>query len=139
MWAATVRRLPNGLPPLPDPDAAATLWLTGRSYPMAEAVAHALAVDLITPTASRRMTVIARLNAGSAAVSLTPREQEVLAMLCQRLTNAEMADRLSLSRRTIEDHVTRVLGKLNVANRREAAALAARHGLISRDCQTYTT
>ena len=86
------------------------------------------------------MAVMARLDVGSAAVvALTPREQEVLAMLCQRLTNAEMADRLSLSRRTIEDHVTRVLGKLNVANRREAAALAVRHGLVSRDCPSHTT
>ena len=101
---------------------------------MAEAVAHALATDLITAGDSRPMAVMARLTSGSAAmVALTPREQEVLAMLCQRLTNAEMADRLYLSRRTVEAHVTHLLGKLNVANRREAAALAARLGLISRD------
>ncbi|MDQ3410977.1 MAG: LuxR C-terminal-related transcriptional regulator, partial [Chloroflexota bacterium] len=107
MWAATVHRLPNGLPPLPDPDAAAALWQAGRSLPMAEAVAHALAADLITAGDSRPMAVMARLTSGSAAmVALTPREQEVLAMLCQRLTNARMADRLYLSRRTVEAHVT---------------------------------
>jgi predicted ATPase/DNA-binding CsgD family transcriptional regulator len=134
MWGATVRRLPNGLPPLPEPDAAATLWQAGRSLPMADAVAHALSVDLITSRDARPITVAAQLDAGSAAiVSLTPREQEVLTMLCQRLTNAEMASRLSLSRRTVEDHVARLLGKLNVPNRREAAALAARHGLLSPD------
>ena len=134
MWAATVRRLPDGLPPLSDPDAAAELWAAGRDLPMEDAVAHALAVDLTTPSEARSMAVLASLHAGSAAVvTLTPREREVLAMLCQRLTNAEMAEHLFLSRRTVEDHVTRLLAKLNVANRREAAALAARLGLAERE------
>jgi DNA-binding NarL/FixJ family response regulator len=44
-----------------------------------------------------------------------------------------MADRLYLSPRTIEDHVARLLDKLNAANRREAAALAARLGLVPRE------
>ena len=66
-------------------------------------------------------------------IALTPREQEVLAMLCQRLTNAEIAARLFLSHRTVEDHVSRLLDKLNVANRREAAAMAVRLGLVSPD------
>jgi predicted ATPase/DNA-binding CsgD family transcriptional regulator len=132
MWAATVRRLPDGLPPLPDPDAAAALWEAGREIPMAEAVAHGLSVDLATPAEVRSLAVTARLDSGAATVvPLTPREQEVLGMLCQRLTNAEIADQLFLSRRTVEDHVNRLLGKLHVANRREAAALAARLGLVS--------
>jgi DNA-binding NarL/FixJ family response regulator len=71
-------------------------------------------------------------------VALTPREQEVLAMLCQRLTNAEIAAQLFLSHRTVEDHVTHLLGKLNVSNRREAAAVAARLGLISREFTPLT-
>jgi DNA-binding NarL/FixJ family response regulator len=62
-----------------------------------------------------------------------------LAMLCQWLTNAEMAARLFLSHRTIEDHVSRLLDKLNVANRREAAAMAARLGLVSPEVRAPTT
>jgi DNA-binding NarL/FixJ family response regulator len=63
-------------------------------------------------------------------VNLTWREQEVLDLLCQRRTNAEMAAALFLSPRTIETHVTRVMNKLGATNRREAAALAVRRGLV---------
>jgi non-specific serine/threonine protein kinase len=75
-------------------------------------------------------TIIERLPVPAATIALTFREQEVLALLCQRLTDAEIAARLFLSPRTVNHHVANVLGKLDVANRREAAALAARRGLI---------
>jgi DNA-binding CsgD family transcriptional regulator len=50
-------------------------------------------------------------------------------MLCQRLTDQEIAERLCISRRTSSAHVANILGKLGAANRREAAAVAARLGL----------
>ena len=61
---------------------------------------------------------------------LSIREREVLALLCQRLTDPEIAARLFLSPRTINRHVANILAKLNASNRREAAALAARLGLV---------
>lgn len=61
---------------------------------------------------------------------LTQREQEVLTLLCKRFTDAEIADRLYLSRRTVESHVANVIHKLGAANRREAGAIAARFGLL---------
>ena len=62
--------------------------------------------------------------------TLTFREQEVLVLLCQRLTDAEIAQRLFLSPRTASRHVGAILGKLGAANRREAAAIAAGHHLV---------
>jgi DNA-binding CsgD family transcriptional regulator/tetratricopeptide (TPR) repeat protein len=61
---------------------------------------------------------------------LSKREREVLSLLCQRLTDREIADRLYLSPRTVEHHVASILAKLDVASRRDAAALAARLGLL---------
>jgi DNA-binding CsgD family transcriptional regulator len=54
----------------------------------------------------------------------------VLRLLAQRLTDQEIAERLFLSVRTVENHVSHVFNKLGVNSRREAAALAARHGLV---------
>jgi ATP/maltotriose-dependent transcriptional regulator MalT len=56
--------------------------------------------------------------------ALTQRESEVYTLLCAGLTNRQMADRLVLSEKTVERHVTSILTKLGVNNRAEAIALA---------------
>jgi NarL family two-component system response regulator LiaR len=61
---------------------------------------------------------------------LTRREREVLNLLCQRFSNTEIADQLYIGTRTVEFHVANVLDKLGVENRRDAAAVAARLGLV---------
>ena len=60
---------------------------------------------------------------------LTRREREVLALIYAGRTDAEIAAELFISAKTASHHVSAVLGKLGVPNRRAAADLAARLGL----------
>ena len=66
----------------------------------------------------------------AASTDLTRREQEILSLLVQRLSDAEIAERLYIGIRTVEFHVGNILGKLGAENRRDATATASRLGLI---------
>ena len=55
---------------------------------------------------------------------LTNRQVEILRLLAQDLTNREIADRLSLSAKTVDHHVSAILAKLQVTSRAQAAAIA---------------
>jgi DNA-binding NarL/FixJ family response regulator len=60
---------------------------------------------------------------------LTTRQLAVLELLREGMTNAEIADRLVLSVRTVDHHVAAVLSKLGVQSRREVAAAAQALGV----------
>ncbi|MCL7454293.1 MAG: response regulator transcription factor [Anaerolineae bacterium] len=62
---------------------------------------------------------------------LTPREEEVLALMVEGLTNPEIAERLVVSRSTAKAHVSNILSKLGASNRAEAIAIALQHNLSS--------
>jgi len=64
------------------------------------------------------------------AAWLTPRELEVLPLLAEGLRNAEIAERLVVSPKTVDHHVSSILRKLNVRTRGQAGAAGARLGLI---------
>ncbi|HWI74395.1 MAG TPA: response regulator transcription factor, partial [Baekduia sp.] len=67
----------------------------------------------------------------AAELGLTPRERDVLALVAQGRTNREIGERLYMAEKTASVHVSRILAKLDVRSRTEAAAVAHRLGLES--------
>ncbi|MHA0286346.1 AAA family ATPase [Mycobacterium sp. C3-094] len=63
---------------------------------------------------------------------LTSRQLDVLRLLADGLTNAELAERLFLSVKTVDHHVSAILGKLGAASRRDAVRRAQEAGLLTR-------
>ena len=66
---------------------------------------------------------------GGAASVLTPRELDVLRLVAQGLSNADIARRLVLSEHTVHRHLANILRKLGLSSRAAAAAWAVRTGL----------
>lgn len=60
---------------------------------------------------------------------LTRRETEVLDLLASAMRNRQIAQRLGLAEKTVRNHISAILGKLQANDRTEAALIAARHGL----------
>jgi DNA-binding CsgD family transcriptional regulator len=78
----------------------------------------------------RSLPGVARRSTQEHPAGLTTREQEVLELLGRGLTNDEIAATLVISTKTAGHHVSAVLAKLGVANRRDAVAHAVRAGLL---------
>ena len=71
--------------------------------------------------------------ASPALDSLTEREREVLGLLGRGYSNAAIASRLQLTEGTVRNHVSAVLGKLDVSDRTQAALIALRCGLVNEE------
>jgi LuxR family transcriptional regulator, maltose regulon positive regulatory protein len=67
---------------------------------------------------------------GTSAAGLSRRELQVLALVAEGCSNAEIARRLVLSQHTVHRHVANILTKLAASSRAAAAAYAAHHGLL---------
>jgi DNA-binding NarL/FixJ family response regulator len=79
----------------------------------------------------RRMSRFGRQGAedsGGSGVSLSPREMEILDLICQGTSNKDIAKRLGISYQTVKNHVTAILHKLGVSDRTQAVLYALRHG-----------
>jgi len=112
-------------------EAFAAAFAAGGAMPLAQAIADAFAVKDEIDAAARADDAPSAdaTPAAAAAFGLTSRELEILQLLTRRATDREIADQLSISPRTVMHHVSSILTKLGVANRRAAAAVAARHGI----------
>lgn len=63
---------------------------------------------------------------------LTPRQMEVLRLMCDGLRNGEIADQLGMTEKTVKAHVSAVLSGLGVLNRTQATVVARRAGLLGK-------
>ena len=97
---------------------------------LADAIrAASVGKSTLAPEAAEALihAVAAREAAGR---TLTRRERQVLALMAEGMTNAEIADRLVISLSTAKTHVSSIISKLGVSSRTEAATIAMRHRLI---------
>jgi two-component system, NarL family, response regulator LiaR len=101
---------------------------------LAEAVRKAARGEVVMhPNIAAR--VVQELDGGShpdmaSYAQLSEREREVLRLIAEGLSNAEIAARLVLSEKTVKSHVRNILGKLQVADRTQAAIFAWRERLM---------
>jgi DNA-binding NarL/FixJ family response regulator len=63
---------------------------------------------------------------------LSPRERDVLELVCDGLSNKEIAGRLGLTEPTVKTHLAHILEKLGVEDRTQAALAAVKRGIVSR-------
>jgi DNA-binding NarL/FixJ family response regulator len=78
----------------------------------------------------RRVSQVAVDFPGDNPVALTAREQDVLSLVADGATNDEIAQQLHLSTHTVKSHMRKILAKLHLERRHDAASFAQRQGLI---------
>jgi DNA-binding NarL/FixJ family response regulator len=102
----------------------------GSDLPLEMAVDQALA--LAAQLAARETPRIPATPAADMAprFGLSAREQEVLRLLVEGRTNPEIARALAISQKTVRNHVTNILTKLDVESRTAAATFALRQGIV---------
>jgi DNA-binding NarL/FixJ family response regulator len=119
-----------------DPDELAHAFAAGASaYVLKTAHPDDLATAVRQAFAQTVYTVSRATSAPTGAdpevETLTPREREILSLVAEGLSNADVARRLWVSRQTVKFHLGGVYRKLGVANRTEAARWAHDHGLLA--------
>jgi non-specific serine/threonine protein kinase len=101
-------------------------WEAGHVMPLHATVAEALTVVAERDTPSGVKVATEARRGGT----LTRREREVLRWLVEGDSNPQIAARLSISDRTVDNHVASILAKLDCPGRTAAVAVAVRHGLV---------
>jgi two-component system response regulator DevR len=107
-----------------------------RSQELIQAIrAVASGQSLLDPAVTER--VLDQIRRGPAVgvdeklARLTPREEQILSLVAAGKTNGQIASEIFLSEKTVKNHVSTILGKLEVARRTEATAYLVRHSVRS--------
>ncbi|MGV9776169.1 response regulator [Streptosporangium sp. NPDC003464] len=102
---------------------------TSRADLLAAIFSAARGETVLSPSVATRLVTRMRAPVGQ---SLSPREAEVLSLVADGLTNAEIGKALFISETTVKTHLLRVFGKLGVSDRTAAVTTALDRGLLTR-------
>ena len=125
---------------LPHEELAGEVWATGAAGLLLREIGgarlviaiQAVARDLrvLDPQLALAVGAPPSLEEPPLSETLTPREQEVLQLLAEGLSNRAIAQELNISEHTVKFHVNAIMGKLDAQSRTEAVVRATRLGLI---------
>ncbi len=125
---------------LPDGEDSGRVWAAGVAGILPRqvdgerlaAALHAIANGLLVVDASQRSLLVSPTDSPAPELlePLTPREEDVLALLADGLTNRAIARQLVISENTVKFHVQSLLGKLDAQSRTDAVVRATRLGLL---------
>jgi len=122
-----------------DEAAFAQAWAAGQAMELSQAMAAALEVreqlssPQASPTAPASQDLSQSAPSRTSLFGLTARETQVLQLVSMGLTDAQIAEKLVISPRTVEAHVRSCLSKLGVSSRTAATRFAIAHHLVSLD------
>ena len=109
------------------------LLKTTSSAELIEAIYQVASGDVVLPSALTAALLQALSEPSPSPEALTSRERDVLCYVTQGLGNKEIASALNISQNTVKTHMRRILSKLNLRSRTEAAAFALQQGLVYRN------
>jgi DNA-binding NarL/FixJ family response regulator len=113
--------------------AGAVAYVLKSAHPddLASAVRQAFRQSIYVGHGAVRAAVIAAPRWNAAATGLTKRERQILCLVAEGHSNAQLAGMLWVTEQTVKFHLSNVYRKIDVANRTEAARWAQLHGLLS--------
>jgi non-specific serine/threonine protein kinase len=110
-------------------------WSAGRVLLLDDTLTLARAVRR-DPAGGQRAAVLTLGEPGGseedAPSALSRREREVIILIARGLTSRQIADELSIAKRTADTHASNIMNKLGVSSRRDVAVWAVEHGLLQR-------
>ena len=104
--------------------------LGSKQYRSEWAAGESLTVDQLVEYATGPSAIATAAPKAAAADPLSQREREVIALVARGYTNRQIAETLIISERTADGHVARILAKLGLATRSQAAVWAVEHAVM---------